>query len=431
MAKRIQLALVGCGGMGRRHLAGLAELAHTDHCNVDLVAVCDLNQQNAEDLADEAQILLGTRPPVFGDVAQMAREVDGLETASCTTDIRGHHVVATALLDLGLHTMCEKPLALTIRGCNQIMAAAERSGKVLSVAENYRRDPINRLIRALLDDDAIGDRQFMMETYVGGRDNMIITPWRHQKMAGVAPLDVGVHHADILQYYFGDAMSAFGQVRLFEKIRVKRSTAGPGGFYEKWGTNFPEIIEATGEDAIFGLLTFKNGVLGQWVQHHAGHGQPFHHRMVFGTRGSIASHGDRNGRPVRLVLDDGTDIDDERILDHAPSYHLSPVAATLFGGERVWTYSFEFPVTDRKILALEYHEFAECVRTGRRPEVDGAVARRDVALLYALFESQHAGRPVTIDEVESSAVDIYQREIDEHLGLVSSPYLSGQSEKRV
>jgi predicted dehydrogenase len=114
--------------------------------------------------------------------------------------------------------------------------------------------------------------------------------------------------------------------------------------------------------------------------------------MIFGTHGSIAAPGDRNGRPVRLVLDDGTDLADEDILEHAPSYRLNPVAATLFGGERPWTYSFDFPTTDRKIIALEYHEFAACIRGGTRPEVDGAMGRRDVALVYALFESQLAGR---------------------------------------
>src|SRR5258708_15420 len=67
MAERVRLAIVGCGGMGRRHLTGLAELSRTDHCNVDLVAVCDLNRKNAEDLADEAEQYLGTRPRVFSD----------------------------------------------------------------------------------------------------------------------------------------------------------------------------------------------------------------------------------------------------------------------------------------------------------------------------------------------------------------------------
>jgi predicted dehydrogenase len=418
MTEPVRLAIVGCGGMGRRHLAGLAELATADPHSIELVAVCDLNEQNARDLADEAAEKLCCRPAVFTNAARMARETEGLEAADCTTDTGSHHRVAIELLDLGLHTLCEKPLALTIRGCNRILDAAERSGKILSVAENYRRDPINRLVRALLDDGAIGDRQFIMETGVRGRDTLFITPWRHQKLTGALTLDAGVHSADILQYYFGDPASAFGQTRLYEKTRVRRDTAGPGGWYEKWAANIPPRIEATGEDAMFGLITFANGALGQWTDHYAGHGESFSHRMVFGTRGSIAAPGDRNGRPVRLVRDDEGEIADGRILDFAPSYRLDSIAAALFGGERPWTYSFDFPATDRKIIALEYAEFAHCIRTGAQPEVDGIAGRRAVALVYALFESQLINRPVTIAEVEAVAVDAYQREIDEHLGLV-------------
>ena len=413
----VRLAIVGCGGMGRRHLAGLAELSRSAHMNLQLLAVCDPNTHNAEDLADEAHELLGERPAVFGSAEQMVREVDGLEAADCPTDTGSHHRAARQLLELGLHVQCEKPLALTIRGCNAIIDAAQRSGRILSVAENFRRDPMNRLVRALLDDGAIGERQFMVDAEIGGRDSILITPWRHMKLSGTITLDAGVHNADILQYYFGPARSAFGQVRLYEPRRVRRGTEGPGGFYAKWAQNMPESIEATGEDAIFGQITFQNGTLGQWTNHHAGHGQTLRQRLVYGTRGSITAPGDRNGRPVRLYLDDGTEIADQRIVDHAPSYRLEPVAASLFGGERIWHYNFDFPTTDRKLLALEYHELARCIRSGTQPEVTGEVARRDVALVYALFESDRAGRSVTIEEVETSMVDAYQREIDEHLGL--------------
>jgi predicted dehydrogenase len=416
---RVQLAIVGCGGMGRRHLAGLAELARSDLNNIDLVAVCDLNAQNAEDLADEARQLLGHRPAVFTSADRMRQEMPDLEAADCTTDTGSHHRAATNLLDLGLHTMCEKPLALTVRGAHQVIAAAERGGKVLSVAENFRRDPINRLIRALLDDGAIGERQFIMETGVRGRNDIFITPWRHMKLTGALTLDAGVHNADILQYYFGDVATVYGQTRLYETTRYRRNTDGPGGFYAKWAANMPESITPTGEDAMFGLLTFANGAIGQWVDHYAGHGEAFNHRRVFGTTGSIVSPGDRNGKPVRLVLDDGTDLADERVLEYAPSYRLNPIAADLFGGERVWTYDFDFPTTDRKIIALEQHEFAECVRTGARPEVDGATGLRAMAIVYAMFESQVAGRPVTVDEVASGELDGYQSELDAALGLAA------------
>jgi predicted dehydrogenase len=403
--------------MGRRHLAGLGELLRSGKSNVELMAVCDINSSNADALADEAHELLGSRPRIFGDAASMVQELPELEAADCTTEAGSHHRVAAQLLELGLHVQCEKPLALTIRGCDRIISAARRAGRILSVAENFRRDPMNRLVRALLDDGAIGTRQFMIEASIGGRDGILITPWRHMKLTGTIALDVGVHNADILQYYFGLADRAFGQVRLYEKVRVPRNVEGPGGFYDRWAASMPESIEPTGEDAMFGQITFANGALGQWVQHHAGHGERLQQRLVYGTRGSIVAPGDRNGRPVRLFLDDGTEVIGEQVLNQAPSYRLEPLAAALFGGERIWKYEFDFPTTDRKLLALEYSELATCIRDGVQPEVTGEVARADVALVYALFESDRAGRPVSLDEVESGAVDAYQREIDEHLGL--------------
>jgi hypothetical protein len=47
-------------------------------------------------------------------------------------------------------------------------------------------------------------------------------------------------------------------------------------------------------------------------------------------------------------------------------------------------------------------------------------------LVYALFESQIAGRPVTIAEVEAGAVDAYQHEIDQHLGLLAAEHDAGR-----
>src|SRR5688572_3312563 len=166
MSDRLKIALVGCGGMGRRHLRGIATLYQSAFSNVELVAVCDLNQENAGFLADEAAELLGSRPQVHADITTMAREIPELQAAGVTTDAGSHHTVAVACLEAGLHLLCEKPLAVTLRGCNRIVETAKRVGKVVSVAENYRRDPINRLIRALIDDGAIGQPRLMIEASV-------------------------------------------------------------------------------------------------------------------------------------------------------------------------------------------------------------------------------------------------------------------------
>ena len=418
MSDRVKIGLVGCGGMGRRHLRGLAHLAASSFANVELAAVCDLNQENADFLADEAAELLGTRPAVFADIAQMVSETSTIQAASITTDAGSHHVVAAACLEAGLHILLEKPLAVTIRGCNLVVETAKRTGKIVSVAENYRRDPINRLIRALIAGGAIGEPRLMIEAGVNGRDRIAITPWRHMKHTGSITLDAGVHNADILRYYMGEVRTVYGESRLHEKTRRNTGSAGPGGFYARWSANFPDTIEPTGEDALYAHISFENGAVGQWIYDAAGHGKPLRGRTVYGSKASLECPGDRNGRPVKLHLDDGTVIDDERILEYAPSYRLSPLDAESFGGERVWTYNLDLNDVDPRILAQEYHELGECIRTGAQPEVTAEEGRADVALVYAPFEAGRLGRAVTLDDLIEGRADTYLREIDAMIGLL-------------
>lgn len=418
MNERVKYAAIGTGGMGRRHLRGMARLYESSMCNMELVACCDLNAENANFYADEAKELLGTRPKVFSDIARMKRELPALQAADVTTDTGSHHAAAQACLDAGLHVMCEKPLAVTVRGCNRLIETARRNKLTLSTAENFRRDPINRLGKALLNDGAIGTPRLMIETTVGGKDRIQITPWRHMKQTGSMPIDEGVHHADILRYYMGEVKFVFGESRLHEKVRHNTKSAGPGGFYARWSSNFPDTIEPTGDDALYAYIGFQSGAVGQWINDHAGRGLANHGRFIYGSKGSLTLPGDRNGRPIKLHLDDGTTIEDEKILDYAPSYKLEPLAAEFWGGERIWTYSFEFNDTDSRILALEYFELGECALGRRTPEVTGEEGRADVALSYAPFESGRLGRPVTLEELYSGQADIYQREIDEKLGLL-------------
>jgi predicted dehydrogenase len=419
MAERIKIAAVGCGGMGRRHLNGMAALYASSLCNLELVAVCDTRQDNADWLADEAEQLLGARPRVYTDIARMARELSDLQAVDVTTDIVSHHTVVTACFEAGLHVLCEKPLAITLRGCKLMIDAARRSGRVLSVAENFRRDPINRLARALIDDGAIGRPRVMIQHSISGRDHILITPWRVLKHAGTTPIDSGVHAADIMRYYLGEVRSVWGESRLHEKVRRNAGSSGPGGNYARWTASFPDTVEATGDDALYAQVSFTSGAVAQWVFDSAGHGRPHRARLVYGSAGSLESPGDRNGRPLKLHLDDGTTIDDARILEHAPSYRLSSLAAELFGGDRVWTYSFEFNETDAKIIALEYHELGECIAGGQSPEVTGEEARLDLALNYAPFEAGRVGRPVTLGELIDGRADAYQREIDVKLGILA------------
>ncbi len=414
----VRLANVGCGGMGRRHLRGFQALQNSDFNNCELAAVCDVNRKNADDLADEAQHLLGYRPRVWHDLDEMLAADESIQGVNITTEAASHHKLAIACMEAGKDILLEKPMALSLRGCNLILETAKRTGRILSLGENLRRDPINRLLRALLDAGAIGTPQLMIDTKIGGGDHMVYTPWRHQKLSGTIALDEGIHHADLMLYYLGQPTSGFGEGHIYQPVRYRRPGGPARSLHAKWNDQYPEQFTATGEDGILGILHFMNGASAMWIGHHGAHGQPLHKRVLYGNRGSIESQGERNGLPLTLWRAGGEAISDERILEFAPDYPLSPLAAQLFGGDRVWQYQMSFDEADWRLIALEHHELADCIVTRAEPEVTGEDGRRALAMVYSLFESGRIGRQVSIDEVETVKVDLYQGDIDAHLRLV-------------
>ena len=421
MTESLPLAIVGCGGMGHRHLYGLAELQRAGRSPFALVGACDPNLDNANSLADQAADLLGRRPSVAKDLEGLPAEVRAVDV--CTLPAF-HHTSAIAALQRGWHVMCEKPMGLTLRACQAMIRAARQAGRVLSVAENYRRDPINRLARALIDAGALGQPRLLIHNTLGGGDQMMISVWRHQKNSSGILLDVGVHFADIMEYFLGPAVTAYAQTRLHEPIRhnpvagkdnaEKRS---PAGVYERWQKAMPAQFEATAEDAAYATILFTNGAVAQYIEDHAVHGQGLWQRTLYGSQGSMNLPGDRSGQRLQLTLPGKEAMDDQRLLELAPNFCLDPVTAALFGGERLYEYHFPFPEIDRKLIAVEYAEFGEGILHQQAPEVGAEMGARAVALSYALLESQVAGQAVSVAEVLEDRLNGYQAEINASLGL--------------
>ena len=142
---KIQIAQIGCGGMGLRHAFSYVELKkHADL--FDLVALCDLNAEVAEHVALEAEKELGLKPRVYTDFDTMLSEEKHLDAVDVVTDVGLHHSLTIKALESGLHVSVEKPMAVSVKACLQMIEAAEKAGKILVVQENHRRDPIYRLV---------------------------------------------------------------------------------------------------------------------------------------------------------------------------------------------------------------------------------------------------------------------------------------------
>ncbi len=398
--EKINLALVGCGGMGIRHLSGLKQLELSGMNNVRLVGVCDLEQENALNAASEAEELLGVRPDVYSDLEAIFHQAKHIDAVDIVTEPSVHHILACIAFEAGAHVMVEKPMGITVKACQKMIDFAQKYNKKVSVAENYRRDPVNRLARSALDKELIGKPYLMIHNSLGGGNQIFITPWRHLKNKGGALLDMGVHYTDIIQYYLGEIDAVYGQADLIEKIRYREA----------------ETVQATSEDVSAALFTTKSGVAVQWILTLGGHHSGGYKRAVYGTKGELDAPGDRNGRALKLRLAGQDDVAGSDILQLLPAFHLDEITSRLFGENSV-QYEMPFQEVDSKIIAIEYHDFASAILNDQQPEVDGILGMKAVAAIYGILESAVLGTSVKMSDIESGEICGYQEEIDRALRL--------------
>ena len=353
---------------------------------------------------------------IAGDLGTL--ENLGVEALDVTASPRSHHEIVADAVNRKLHVMVEKPLAITVRACNLIRQCVEASDRIVSVAENFRRDPINRLAKALLEANAIGSPRFMMQHSVGGSDRMVISMWRHRKEQSGVLLDVDVHNMDMAEYLLGEIQEVYSKTMLHEPIRKNPAAMGkpaaidPAGVYGRRQSKMPPEFEATAEDAAYSTLSFDSGAIGQFISDHAGKGENIWHRQIFGSQGSMLMPRDRSGEAIILHMEGVDAIENGRVLDLVPDFQLDDITAAMFEGNRLWHYKYDFPATDRKLIAIEYADFYRAIDEGSKPEVDVEQGTRSVAAAYAVLASGFAGRPVRLDDVMSERVDSYQNDID-------------------
>jgi predicted dehydrogenase len=411
----LAIALVGCGGMGHRHLRAYRALRQAGGASFEIAAVCDPRPDAAQHAAGVVRELLGDRPAVFGDTQELlaSGEAEALDIA---TDPATHHLIAAPALNEGLHVICEKPLGVTVRACRAIVDAARRSGAVLATAENYRRDGPNRLARAVLDAGLLGAIHLMIETRVGGDDAVIISPWRHRRESGSIALDMGVHYTDIFSYLLGPLERASGRAFIAEPFRVL-----PVGTPRVPGIDEvrPGVMRADGDDSLVALYETADGALIQLAFVPSGPGRVWAQRSIHGREGSMSVPGDRTGGAVVVTLGDRT-LSGPELRRELGGFKLDGVAAALFGAEGT-EYELPFADVDAATIAIEIDDFLRAVAERRPPEVDGVGGLRAVAAVWAVKESRQRDAWVRIDDVADGTISGAQDAIDDALGLRGQP----------
>jgi predicted dehydrogenase len=396
----LSIGLVGAGGMGRRHLRAYAALARVRPGSFELAAVCDPRVAAAQEVADLAAELLGSRPAVFADHRELISSA-AVEAIDVVTDPPTHHLIAVPALEAGLHVICEKPLGVPVRACRLMVDAAERSGAVLATAENYRRDGPNRLARAVLERGLLGEIHLMMETNIGGDERVVISPWRHIRESGSIALDMGAHYTS-------------GTAFIAEPLRVLEPGMALGAGIDQPA---PGVMAATGEDSLVALFETAAGVAIQLSYIPSGPGHQWTQRSVHGRHGSMSVPRDRTGQSVVVELGSRR-LSGAQLRDELGGFGLEGVAAEFFGAAGT-EYDLPFEEVDAATIAIELDDFIDAVATGRPPEVDGRGGLAAVAGVWAICESRDLGSSVRIADVADGTLSQSQDPVDAAIGLLA------------
>jgi predicted dehydrogenase len=192
--------MIGAGWIAQEHRRVLGSLAEAE-----LVAICDLDRERAEALAE------GTGARTYQDWRDLLDREDLGALIVCVPPA-AHREPAVTALGHGLPVYLEKPIARTSDDAAEIVAAAERSGTVCAVGYQWHALDLLDELPGLLAGQQIG---LLVGTSIGPTQTR---PWFVDMRAGGGNLlERGSHHLDLARTVAGEVVSvqaASGRVRL-------------------------------------------------------------------------------------------------------------------------------------------------------------------------------------------------------------------------
>jgi len=153
----LKVGMIGVGGRARSHIPTLLKLGD----KYRLVAICDVDATRLRNAAEE------TRAAPYLDVMEMLNK-EKLDACLIAVQAEGHHIMAKALAERGIHILTETPVAITVACTDQMIETAKEYGVFLEVSENVPRWPHERLKQKIVAADVLGKVREFYLSYVSG-----------------------------------------------------------------------------------------------------------------------------------------------------------------------------------------------------------------------------------------------------------------------
>jgi predicted dehydrogenase len=333
MMKKVRIGVIGCGSIAQhRHIP-----EHVMNENVELTAVCDINEERAKEVAEKYGVKAYTS---YEELIQSG-EVDAVSV--CTPN-HLHAPISIAALNAGLHVLCEKPMATSKEEAEAMIAAAEESGKKLMIAHNQRFVKSHQKARQLIENGEIGKLYSFRTAFghggpegwsVDGKESWFFK--KEQAFIG-AMGDLGVHKTDLLRYVLGE-----------EIVEV-------GAFVETSAKDFGDV-----DDNAVCVLKTESGIIGTLAASWA---------YVAGEDNSTVIYGEK--AILRLEDDPDYSLIVQYVNGETVKYELGKIQSNEEGGQK---------------NSHVVEQFVDCILNDKEPLVNGREGMKSLSVILAALES--------------------------------------------
>lgn len=358
-----------------------------------MAAVCDRNPAMLEryraEHPDAAVHLCSTWQELLAD-----REVDAV---CIMVRDQYHEEIAVAALEAGKAVYLEKPMALSIEGCDRILETAWRTGSKLFIGHNMRYVPSILKMKEIIDSGVIGEIQCVWVRHFINYGSCYFRHWcaRRETCNGLL-LQKGAHDIDVIHWLAGGYTT---RVTGMGRLSVYNRTAGrlaPGESPDRkisWSPECWPPLELTGldpelnvEDHNMMLMQLDNGVQASYEQCMYTPDAERNYTFI-GTRGRVENIGDFGDCRIHVWTRRGKRSEPDIV------YHLK-AAEEGHGG------------SDPDIV----NAFFDFVRTGKNPVVSPVAARNAVAAGALAHDSmRHGNIPLDVPPVRPELVEYFAR----------------------
>lgn len=196
--KKINFAIVGCGRIAQRHAEHINKIG-------ELVAVCDIDIQKAEELSKKynAKYFL-----TIDELINSKLEIDVVSICS-PNGLHAEHSIKA--LNAKFHVLCEKPMAISVSDCGEMIKTAERNNRRLFAIKQNRFNPPVAAVKNAIDKGLFGKiYSVQLSCFWNRNPDYYKNSWK-----GTQDLDGGTlytqfsHFIDLLYWILGDVKDVY------------------------------------------------------------------------------------------------------------------------------------------------------------------------------------------------------------------------------